>query len=342
MWDELLTPMEEAAEAMHVWAVAEVKEGRIAPVSFELLGAARDLADMLGVRTEAVLLGSDLQGLADELVSRGAESVYVLDDPCLSEYQTDLYTQALAYLIRERNPEILLFGATDLGNDLAPRLAQELDTGLLPHCTKLEVDQIERALLGTRPAYDGELMITTVCPKKRPQIATVRPGMIEPFPPDRSRVGEIVHSSVQLDSEATRSKVVEVVNEVRKPQLRQARIVVAGGRGVGTDGFDSLQELAHELGAAVGASRGALDEGWVGKEYWVGGAGGAAVAADLYVACGISGALQHYLGIKDARFIVAINKDPEAPIFKFADVGIIGDVHEIVPALIEELRARRA
>ncbi|MGB9301146.1 MAG: electron transfer flavoprotein subunit alpha/FixB family protein [Anaerolineae bacterium] len=340
MWDELLVPMEEAAEAMHVWAVAEANQGGIAPISYELLGAARDLADMLAVRTEAVLLGKDLDGLADELVWRGAESVYVLDDPRLSGYQTDPYTQVLTHLIRERNPEVVLLGATDLGNDLAPRLAQELDTGLLPHCTKLEVDQVERALLGTRPAYDGELMITTVCPKKRPQIATVRPGTMEPFPPDRSRVGDIEQISAQLEGAGARSKVVEVVDEVRKPELQQARIVVAGGRGVGTGGFDLLEELAHELGAAVGASRGAFDEGWIGKEYWVGGAGGTAVAPDLYVACGISGALQHYLGIKDARFIVAINRDREAPIFKFADVGIIGDVQEIVPALIEQLRAK--
>ena len=340
MWDELLTPVEEAAEAMHVWAVAEAKEKGITPVSFELLGAARDLADVLGVRAEAVLLGGDLDGLADELVWRGAESVYVLDDPRLSGYQTDLYTQALARLIRERSPEIVLLGATDLGNDLAPRLAQELDTGLLAHCIKLEVDQVERALLGTRRAYGGELLITSACPTKRPQIATVWPGMIEPFPPDRSRGGDIEQASVQLEEEGARSQVVEVVDEVRKPALSQARIVVAGGRGMGTDGFDLLEELAHQLGAAVGASRGAFDEGWVGKEYWVGGAGGTAVAPDLYVACGISGALQHYLGIKDARFIVGINKDPEAPIFKFADVGIIGDVREVVPALIEELRAR--
>ena len=342
MWDELLTPMEEAAEAMHVWAVAEANQGGIAPISYELLGAARDLADMLAVRAEVVLLGHDLDGLADELVWRGAESVYVFDDPRLSGYQTDLYTQVLAHLIRERNPEVVLLGATDLGNDLAPRLAQELDTGLLPHCTKLEVDQIERSLLGTRPAYDGELMITTVCPKKRPQIATVRPGTIEPFPPDQSRVGDIEQISGQLDAEGARSKVLEVLDEARKPELQQASIVVAGGRGVGVDGFLMLQELAKELGGAVGASRGAFDEGWVGKEYWVGGAGGTPVAPALYVACGISGALQHYLGIKDAGFIVAINKDPEAPVFKFADVGIIGDVQEIVPALIEDLRARRS
>jgi electron transfer flavoprotein alpha subunit len=342
MWDELLTPFEEASEAMHVWAVAEANQGGIAPISYELLGAARDLADMLGVRAEAVLLGHDLDGLADDLVSRGAESVYVIDDPLLSRYQTDLYTQVLTQLIRERNPEVVLLGATDLGNDLAPRLAQALGTGLLPHCTKLEVDQIERALLGTRPAYDGELMITTVCPTERPQIATVRPGTIEAFPVDRSRVGDIEQVSAQPEGEGARWRVVEVVDEVRKPGLQRARIVVAGGRGADTGGFDLLEELAHELGAAVGASRGAFDEGWVGKEYWVGGAGGTAVAPDLYMACGISGALQHYLGIKDAGFIVAINTDPEAPIFKFADVGIIGDVQEVVPALIEELRARRS
>jgi electron transfer flavoprotein alpha subunit len=342
MWDELLTPIEEAAEAMHVWAVAETRQGGLAPISYELLGAARDLADMLGVRAEAVLLGKSLGGLADELLWRGADSVYVLDDPRLEVYETDPHTQALVHLIREKSPEIVLFGATDLGNDLAPRLAQELGTGLLPHCTKLEVDQIERTLLGTRPAYDGELMITTVCPKKRPQIATVRPGAIEPFPPDRSRGGDVEQVPVQLESERPRSRVLEVVDEVRRPALSQASIVVAGGRGMGASGFDLLEELAREFGGAVGASRGALDEGWVGKEYWVGGAGGTAVAPDLYLACGISGALQHYLGIKDARFIVAINKDPEAPAFKFADVGIIGDVHEIVPALIEELRASRA
>jgi electron transfer flavoprotein alpha subunit len=342
MWDELLTPIEEVAEAMNVWAVAEVENGTLAPISHELLGAARDLADLLGVRIEAVLMGKEVQGLADELASRGADVVYVLEDDRLGEYNTQPYAEALVALVKDKNPEILLLGATDMGEDLAPRVAQELGTGLLPHCAKLEVDQAERVLLGTRPTYDGELMVTSACPQKRPQIATLRAGAVEPFPPDRSRIAEIETIAPELGGDGIGARVLELVEEVREPGLQRARIVVAGGRGVGAEGFPLLEELARELGAAVGASRGALDEGWVGKEYWVGGAGGTPVAPDIYFACGISGALQHYLGIKDARLIVAINKDPSAPIFKFADLGIVGDVGEVVPALIEELRAARA
>jgi electron transfer flavoprotein alpha subunit len=341
MWDELLTPIEEVAEAMNVWAMAEVEKGTLAPMSFELLGAARDLADLLGVQVEAVLMGSEVRELADELASRGADVVYVVENDRLGEYQTESYADALVRLLREKNPEILLLGATDLGEDLAPRVAQELGTGLLPDCSKVEIDQAERLLLGTRPTYDGELMVTSACPQKRPQIATLRAGAVEPYPPNPSRIAQVETIAVESERVGVGTRVLELVDELREPGLQQARIVVAGGRGVGADGFQLLEELARELRAAVGASRGALDEGWIGQEYWVGGAGGTPVAPDLYVACGISGALQHYLGIKDARFIVAINKDPSAPIFKFADLGIVGDVGELVPALIEELRATR-
>ena len=341
MWDELLTPVEEVAEATHVWAVAEVKESSLARVSYELVGAARDLADLLAVRTEAVLIGSGVGGLADLLVWRGADAVHVLDDDRLAIYEAAGHSRVLTALIRERNPEIVLFGATDMGEDVAPRVAQELDTGLLPDCTKLEIDQSERVLLGTRPAYGGELMVTSVCPRKRPQIATVRPGSVDPFPADKNRAGEVEAVAVELEKQVGAS-VLEVVDEVTKPTLKQAKVVVAGGRGVGSaEGFALLEELAREIGAAIGASRGALDESWVGKECWVGGAGGTQVAPELYVACGISGALQHYLGIKEAKFIVAINSDPQAPIFKLADVGVLGDLHEVVPALIEELREQR-
>lgn len=340
MWDELLTPMEEAVEHMHVWAVAELEGESLAPISYELVGAARDLADLLGVRVEGVLLGKDVERLAQELIWRGADTVYVLEGDGLARYRTEAYTQVLGDLISEKRPEIVLLGATDIGEDLAPRLAQRLETGLLPDCSKLEVDQAERVLLGTRPTYDGELMVTNVCPETRPQIATVRPGVIEPFPPNEGRTGQVERTPISLLEEEVRAKVVEVVEEARKPSLQGARVVVAGGRGVGgAEGFHLLEELAQALGGAVGASRGAFDEGWVGKEYWVGGAGGTSVAPDLYIACGISGAIQHYLGIKDAKFIVTINKDPHAPIFKFADIGIVGDLHEVVPALIEELRA---
>jgi electron transfer flavoprotein alpha subunit len=340
MWDELLTPIEEVLEHMHVWAVAELDGDDLAPISYELIGAARDLADLLGVRVEAVLLGKDVEHLAEELIWRGADTVYVLEDDGLSHYRTEAYAQVLADLINAKRPEIVLFGATEVGEDLAPRLAQRLETGLLPDCSKLEVDQAERVLLGTRPTYDGELMVTNACPVKRPQMATVRLGVIEPFPSNSARMGETEKIQVSLAEEKVRSQVLEVVEEVRQSTLQEAKVVVAGGRGVGSaEGFQLLEDLAQALGAAVGASRGAFDEGWVGKEYWVGGAGGTPVAPDLYIACGISGAIQHYLGIRDAKFIVAINKDPRAPIFKFADIGIVGDLHEVVPALVEELKA---
>ena len=340
MWDELLTPIEEVAEHMHVWALAELEGDSLAPISYELVGAARDLSDLLGVRAEAVLLGKDVERLAEELTWRGADAVYVLEDEGLAQYRTEAYAHVVAELVSERRPEILLFGATDIGEDLAPRLAQRLETGLLSDCSKVEVDQAERVLLGTRPTYDGELMVTTACPQKRPQMATVRPGAVEPFPPNTARMGEVERMPASLLEGNIRARVVEVVEEVRELSLPRAKVVVAGGRGVGSaEGFQLLEELARALGASVGASRGAFDEGWVGKEYWIGGAGGTPVAPDLYIACGISGAIHHYLGIKDAKFIVTINKDPRAPIFKFADVGIVGDLHEVVPALIEELRA---
>jgi electron transfer flavoprotein alpha subunit len=343
MWDELLTPMEEVAEHMHVWAVAEVEEGRLAPISYELTGAARDLADLLSARAEAVLLGENVSGLAEELIWRGADTVYVLEDEALGQYRTQAYLQALADLINEKRPEIVLFGATDVGEDLAPRLAESLGTGLLPDCTRLEVDQAERILLGTRLTHEGGLMETNACPQKRPQMATVRAGAVEPFPPNESRTGELDRIVVAVAEGEIRVHVLKSVKEESRPALGEAKVVVAGGRGVGSaENFQLLEELAKEMGGAVGASRGAFDEGWVPKEYWVGGAGGTAVAPDLYIACGISGAIQHYLGVKEARFIVAINSDPRAPIFKVADVGIVADWHKVVPALIDELRAMRS
>lgn len=339
MWDELLTPIEEAVEHMHVWAVAELEGDDLAQVSYELMGAARDLADLLAVRAEALLLGKQVEKLAEPLIWRGADTVYLVEDDGLAQYEAEAYTQVLADVINEKRPEIVLLGAGDIGDDLAPRLAQRVGTGLLPDCMKVELDQAERVLLGTRAAYDGELMVTTACPEKRPQIAVLRPGAVEPFPADNARTGEVEKVSVSLSEGEIGAGVLQVVEEVQKPSLKGARVVVAGGRGLGSaEGFELLEELAHSLGAAVGASRGAFDEGWVDKEYWVGGAGGVPVAPDLYIACGISGAIQHYLGIRDAKFIVGINNDPRAPIFKFADIGIVGDVQEVVPALIEELR----
>ncbi len=326
-------------EYMNVWAIAEVEQGRLSPVSLELVAAARELADRMGERAEVVLLGHQVEDQAQELIRRGADLVYLADDPTLANYSTEGYLATLTALVEAHRPLVLLLGDTERGQDLAPRLAQRLGTGLIPGCTRLEMDLTEWLLLGTSPAYDDRLMITSSIPRGRPQMATLRPGAVEPFPPDDWRTGSV--EKVSLEKVEPVAKIVKRGLEVPRQRLEEARVVVAGGRGMGgPGGFEMLRELAELLGGAVGASRGAVDEGWIGEEHWVGGAGGKAVKPDLYIACGISGAIQHYLGIKDSKYIVAINTDERAPIMDLGDVGIVGNVHEVVPALIEELKDR--
>ncbi|MFQ6001348.1 MAG: electron transfer flavoprotein subunit alpha/FixB family protein [Anaerolineae bacterium] len=325
-------------EYMNVWAIAEVGQGQLSPVSLELVAAARELADRMGERAEVVLLGHQVEDQAQELIRRGADLVYLADDPTLADYSTEGYLATLTALVEANRPLVLLLGDTEMGQDLAPRLAQRLGTGLISGCTRLEMDLTEWLLLGTSPAYDDRLMVTCSIPRGRPQMATLRPGAIEPFPSDDWRTGSVEKVSVERIEPVV--KIVERGLEVPRPRLEEARVVVAGGRGMGgPEGFEMLGELAELLGGAVGASRGAVDERWIGEEHWVGGAGGKTVKPDLYVACGISGALQHYLGIKESRYIVAINTDERAPIMDLADVGIVGDVHEVMPVLIEELKA---
>jgi len=327
-------------EYMNVWAIAEVGQGRLSPVSLELVAAARELADRMGERAEVALLGHQVEDQAQELIHRGADRVYLADDPTLAEYSTEGYLATLTALVEVNRPLVLLLGDTEMGQALAPRLAQRLGTGLISGCTRLEMDLTEWLLLGTSPAYDDRLMVTSSIPRGRSQMATLRPGAIEPFPPDDWRTGSV--EKVSLEEVEPVVKIVERGLEMPRPTLEEARVVVAGGRGMGgPEGFEMLRELAELLGGAVGGSRGAVDEGWIGEEYWVGGAGGKVVKPDLYIACGISGAIQHYLGIKESNYIVAINTDERAPIMDLADVGIVGDVHEVVPALIEELKARR-
>jgi len=328
-------------EYMNVWAIAEVGQGagELSPVSLELVAAARELADRMGERAGVILLGHQVEDQAQELIRRGADLVYLADDPTLADYSTEGYLAILTALVEANRPLVLLLGDTEMGQDLAPRLAQRLGTGLISGCTRLEMDLTEWLLLGTSPAYDDRLMVTSSIPRGRPQMATLRPGAIEPFPPDDWRTGSV--EKVSLEKVEPVVRIVERGLEVPRPRLEEARAVVAGGRGMGgLEGFEMLRELAELLGGAVGASRGAVDEGWIGEEHWVGGAGGKMVKPNLYIACGISGAIQHYLGIKDSKYIVAINTDERAPIMNLADVGIVGDVHEVIPALIEELRAR--
>jgi electron transfer flavoprotein alpha subunit len=266
--------------------------------------------------------------------------VYVTDDPRLSEYSAEMYSKVLGDLIEEGKPEIVLLGATSMGRDLAPRLAQRLGTALFTNCLSLEIDEMQRQLLATYPVYGGEYFQTSVCPEARPQMATVLPGAFRPPLADPGRTGEVETIAVDIDDLKVRSKVLKVVGEEARPEvpLDKAKIVVSGGRGMGdAESFALVEELAEVLGGQVGGSRGAVDEGWMDEEKQVG-LGGTQIAPDLYVACGIAGAIQHYAGILDSKFVVAINKDPNATIFQVADVGIVGDVHEVLPALIKELR----
>ena len=327
----------------HVWVFAEQRDGTLTRVAEQLMCKARDLADALGARAEAVLLGHQVESLAETLVWDGADTVYLAEDPRLAHYRTEPYTHVLADLIRERRPEIVLFGATVIGRDLAPRVSQRLHTGLTADCTALDIDESERLLLQTRPAFGGNVMATIVCPMHRPQMATVRPGVMVARPPDPSRQGSIQRVPVRLEPQDLRVVVREVVKGARRrADLETARIIVSGGRGLGNPaGFALLEDLAAALGGEVGASRAAVDAGWIGQDHQVGQTG-KTVHPDMYVACGISGAIQHQAGMKEAKFIVAINKDASAPIFRIADVGIVGDLYQVVPEVIREVRAAKA
>ncbi|MDH4136419.1 MAG: electron transfer flavoprotein subunit alpha/FixB family protein [Anaerolineae bacterium] len=323
-----------------IWVVVEKEGEALAPVVLEMLGQARQLSDSLGVYVKAVFPGESTEELRQKLVSNGADVVYVTDDPRLSEYNTEIYSKVLGDLIEEGKPEIVLLGATSMGRDLAPRLAQRLGTALFTNCLNLEIDEMQRQLLATYPVYGGEYFQTSVCPEARPQMATVLPGAFRPPLADPSRTGEVETIAVEIDDLEVRSKLLKVVSEEVRPEvpLDKAKIVVSGGRGMGdADSFALVEELAEVLGGQVGGSRGAVDEGWIDEEKRVG-LGGTEIAPDLYVACGIAGAIQHYAGILDSKFVVVINRDPNATLFQLADVGIVGDVHEVLPALIKELK----
>lgn len=341
--EEEVGPAEEAEGLgwRNVWVVAEVADGALTPATIQAMSAGRDLADSIGVYLYGVVMGSGVEDEAQALIRYGADKVYLADDPALAQYHVETYTKVLADLVTARQPEIVLLPATSLGNDLAPRLAQRLDTGLFSGCLKVEMDMAERHLLGITPLMGGQYFQTVACPSARPQIATLQPGCFRPAYEDTYRSGEVETVGVELDGVSGQLDWVDMAVrvEVPTPPLERARIVVSGGRGLGdADGFKRVQELAEVLGGAVAGSRGAFDEGWIGEEQQVGVAG-AWIAPDLYVACGISGDVFHYFGFQDATFVVAINKDPDAPIFKVANVGIVGDAREVLPALIEAVKA---
>ena len=321
-----------------VWVFAEQREGKLLNVSIELIGEGRKIADELDTELTAILLGKDIDDLAKQLIKYGADNVLYGESELLQIYTTDGYTKVICDLIKERKPEIMLIGATNIGRDLGPRISARIHTGLTADCTRLEVDKENRRLLQTRPAFGGNLMATIICPNHRPQMSTVRPGVMEKAKYDESRLGNIEKFVPNLREEDIKAKVLEVVKEAKaQVKLEEANIIVSGGRGLGNpEGFKLIEELAEKLGAVVGASRATVDAGWIDQSHQVGQTG-KTVRPTLYIACGISGAIQHLAGMQESEVIVAINKDKNAPIFKIADYGVVGDVYEVLPELIEAL-----
>lgn len=325
-----------------IWVFAEYRLGKIAPVSFELLGIGRKLADQRGVPLSAVIFGHGLDAACDELVAYGADVVYAVDDPSLEEYREDIYGRVLEMLVREHKPEVVLAGATAIGRSFIPQVANILDAGLTADCTQLEIRESDGMLLQTRPAFGGNIMATIECPHSRPQMATVRPKVMIPLEPDSARKGEII--KVSPDAELLKSKVevLETVqSEADNVNIQEVDILVAGGRGLEDEkGFNLIRELADELGGTVAASRAAVDSGWIPYPHQVGQTG-KTVCPKLYIACGISGAIQHAVGMQSSETIVAINRDKNAPIFDFATYSLVGDLFEIVPLLTEKIRESR-
>lgn len=327
-------------EYKDVWVFAEQRQGKIMPVVIELLGEGKKLAKELGVNLCAILLGNNVLDLAQELIEYGADKVYLANDEKLFNYTTDGYTTVITEAIKKYKPEIFLLGATHIGRDLGPRISSRLDTGLTADCTKLEIDPNDKKILQTRPAFGGNIMATIICPNTRPQMSTVRPGVMGKAIRNLQNIGLIEELTVNLSSNDIRTRVIKTVkNKKELVSLSDANIIVSGGLGVGSkEGFTLLENLAQKLDGVVGASRAAVDAGWIDHSHQVGQTG-TTTKPNLYIACGISGAIQHIAGMQESDFIIAINKNSTAPIFNVADIGIVGDVHEILPLLTEQLNS---
>lgn len=316
-----------------VWVFAEQRGGRLSRVSLELLGKARELADTLNQDVSALLLGFQVSGLSDTLIKYGAEKVYLAQHRALKDYRTLAYTNVLEELVMEHKPNILLVGATHLGRDLAPRLSRRVGVGLTADCTELTIDPEEGILLQTRPAFGGNVMATIANRYSRPQMATVRPGVMEARKKPGSK-GHVIRHKVSLYEKDIGTKILDMVREKRKSvSLADAKIIVAGGRGVGSkEGMKSLFSLAELMGGEVAGTRIIVEEGWLPVDRQVGQTG-QTVRPEIYIACGISGAIQHRAGMLGSRYVIAINRDSRAPIFQVADWGVVGDLHEVVPVL---------
>ena len=362
----------------NVWVFCEQRQGVMMPTTFELISEGRKLADELGVELCGILLGDNVDAIAGELGGYGADKVYVYNSPLLKDFTTDAYTKVIVEAVQEFKPEVLVFGASNIGRDLAPRCAARLHTGLCADCTHLDIDMpnykgflkevstlpaerieklgtvminrephsVERDLKMTRPAFGGHLMASIICPRFRPAMATVRPGVMKKREFDAAKAAsvEILHPAFELSAEDIKTEVVEVVKAAKKMvDLIGADFIVSVGRGISKDvekGIALAEELAEVLGGVVGSSRACVDSGWISADHQVGQTG-KTVHPKVYVALGISGAIQHKAGMQDSECIIAVNKNENAPIFEVADYGIVGDLFKVVPLLIESIKAAK-
>ncbi|MDW7771921.1 MAG: electron transfer flavoprotein subunit alpha [Desulfobulbaceae bacterium] len=325
-----------------IWIFAEYRHGKVAPVTFELLGIGRKLADQRGASLSAVIFGSGVEAETGALIAAGADRVYFADDSRLEHFREDVYGRALEELVRDLKPEVVLAGATAIGRSFIPQVANALGAGLTADCTQLEIRESDGMLLQTRPAFGGNIMATIECPHSRPQMATVRPKVMKPAQADEKRRGEVIRIEPSETALNSQIEVLESVSaELDNVNIQEVDILVAGGRGLEDEkGFALIRELAEELGGAVAASRAAVDAGWISYPHQVGQTG-KTVCPKLYIACGISGAIQHAVGMQSAETIVAINKDKNAPIFDIATYSLVGDLFDIVPLLASKIRESR-
>lgn len=326
-----------------IYVIAEQRDGQIAKVALELIGEATKLAADLGQKVYGVLLGDAIKGKANELVEAGADGVVVIEDKMLAEYVTEPYTKALTQFIKEKDPEIVLFGATSIGRDLAPRVAARVHTGLTADCTGLDIDPETKLLMMTRPAFGGNIMATIRCKDYRPQMATVRPGVMKKLETKAGKKGDIEEMKVDFVPSDMNVVIREVIKEEKKAvDITEAKVLISGGRGIGSPAFfGELKKVADLLGGEISSSRANVDAGWIEKSRQVGQTG-KTVRPDLYMACGISGAIQHIAGMENSDCIIAINKNDTAAIFDVSDLGVVGDVRVIIPKLVDALKKYKA
>ena len=349
------------AEYKNVWVFAEQRDGKLMNVALELIGEGHRLSRDISAASKvaALLVGDKVEHLAQECFEYGADLVYIIEDPLLKNYTTDAYTKVITAALREYKPEIIMYGATHIGRDLAPRVAGRANVGLTADCTHLDIrvdkyidftsknttlntssldpNDPDTKLKMTRPAFGGNLMATIVSPTSRPQMSTVRPGVMSKLERKPGATGEIIKCNVDLDASDIRTKIIDIVKSAKEMvSLTDADIICSGGRGLGdAKGFELIQKLADKVGGVVGSSRAAVDSGWIDHSHQVGQTG-TTVKPQIYFACGISGAIQHLAGMQDSDIIIAINKDADAPIFEVADYGIVGDLYQVIPQIIEE------